>query len=157
MKPYECLNFGPSNNFKTLKMKKLGIILGVVLTSITMNAQEKEGVNVTVTIENVLSDEGEIIGSLHTADTFMKGPGIQNKSVNATTGEVILTFTDVAPGTFALMLMHDKNSNQRMDFEPSGMPKESYATSGDMSFGPPSFEGSKFEVTDTDLDFRIRF
>lgn len=138
-------------------MKKLGIILGIVFTSMVMNAQEENGVNVTVTIENVLSDEGQIIGSLHTADTFMKGPGIQNKSVDASTGEVTLTFSDVAPGTFALMLMHDKNSNQRMDFEPTGMPKESYATSGEMSFGPPSFEGSKFEVTDTDLEFRVRF
>ncbi|UWX53802.1 DUF2141 domain-containing protein [Maribacter litopenaei] len=100
-------------------MKKLGIILGIVFTSMVMNAQQQNGVNVTVTIENVLSDEGQIIGSLHTADTFMKGPGIQNKSVDASTGEVTLTFSDVAPGTFALMLMHDKNSNQRMDFEPS--------------------------------------
>ena len=138
-------------------MKKLGIILGIVFTSMVMNAQEENGVNVTVTIENVLSDEGQIIGSLHTVDTFMKGPGIQNKSVEASTGEVTLIFSDVAPGTFALMLMHDKNSNQRMDFEPTGMPKESYATSGEMSFGPPSFEGSKFEVTDTDLEFRVRF
>lgn len=138
-------------------MKKLGIILGIVFTSMVMNAQEENGVNVTVTIENVLSDEGQIIGSLHTADTFMKGPGIQNKSVDASTGEVTLTFSDVAPGTFALMLMHDKNSNQRMDYEPTGMPKESYATSGEMSFGPPSFEGSKFEVTDTNLEFRVRF
>ncbi|WP_338038982.1 hypothetical protein [Maribacter litopenaei] len=37
------------------------------------------------------------------------------------------------------------------------MPKESYATSGEMSFGLPSFEGSKFEVTDIDLEFRVRF
>lgn len=139
-------------------MKKLGIILGLVVTSIlSIHAQEKQGVNVTVTIENVLSDEGEIIGSLHTADTFMKGPGLQNKSVDATTGEVTLTFSNVEPGTFAVMLMHDKNSNQRMDFEPTGMPKESYATTGEMSFGPPSFEGSKFEVANTDLEFRVRF
>lgn len=138
-------------------MKKLGIILGLVLTSMTIKAQEAQGVTVKVTIENVLSDEGEIIAALHTSDTFMKGPGIQNKSINATTGEVTITFSDVEPGTFALMIMHDKNSNQRMDFEPSGMPKESYATSGEMSFGPPSFDGSKFEVEDKDLEFKIRF
>lgn len=138
-------------------MKRLGIILGLVLTSMIINAQDQEGVTITVTIENVLSDEGQIIGSLHTQDTFMKGPGIQNKSINASTGEVTLTFSDVTPGSFALMMMHDKNGNQRMDFEANGMPKESYATSGDMAFGPPSFDGSKFEVANEDLEFRIRF
>ena len=139
-------------------MKKLGFILGLVLTSVmTVSAQEKKGVNITVTIENVLSSAGQVIGSLHTADTFMKGAGIQNQSVDANTGEVTLTFTDVEPGIFALMLMHDANGNQRMDFEPTGMPKESYATTGEMTFGPPSFESSKFEVADTDLEFRIRF
>ncbi|ASV31771.1 DUF2141 domain-containing protein [Maribacter cobaltidurans] len=138
-------------------MKRLGIILGLVFTSMIMQAQDQEGVTVTVTIENVLSDEGQIIGSLHTADTFMKAPGVQNKSKDASIGKVTLTFPNVKPGTFALMLMHDKNGNQRMDFEPSGMPKESYATSGDMAFGPPSFDGSKFEVADKDLEFRVRF
>ncbi|MFK7814666.1 MAG: DUF2141 domain-containing protein [Maribacter sp.] len=42
--------------------------------------------------------------------------------------------------------------------EPNGMPKESYGTSGEMNiFGPPSFETSKFEVTDEDQEIRIRF
>ena len=56
------------------------------------------------------------------------------------------------------MVLHDENGNKRMDFESNGLPKESYGSSGnDMSMGPPSFEGSKFEITDTDKEITIRF
>lgn len=139
-------------------MKKLGLILGLLLITFSTHAQEEKGVTLTVTIENVLSDSGTILGSLHTADTFMKGSGIENATVKANPGEVMLTFKNVKPGKYAMMVIHDTNDNHQMDMEPNGMPKESYGTSGDIElYGPPTFEGSKFEVGNTDLDIRIRF
>lgn len=139
-------------------LKTLGLILGLVFTSSFVSAQEKEGVTITVTIENVLSEEGQILGALHTQETFMKGPGVQNETIKATKGEVTLTFSNVTPGTFAIMLLHDGNSNNRMDFEANGMPKEAYITSGEMElYGPPTFNGAKFKVGKEDLEFRIRF
>lgn len=139
-------------------MKKLAFIIGALLISITGIAQDKKGVTIKVTIENVLSDGGTILGGLHTADTFMKGMGVVNAMAPATAGEVTLTFENVTPGTFAIMVMHDANDNEQMDMEANGMPKESYGTSGEMNmFGPPSFETSKFEVTDEDQEIRIRF
>ncbi len=138
-------------------MKTIGLILGVVLTVFTATAQKDEGVNITVVIENVLSNEGKIMGALHTEQTFMKGQGVVNQEVDAEKGEVTLTFSKVQQGTFALLLLHDTNSNGQMDFEANRMPKENYATSGETTYGPPSFSSSKFEVTDEDLEFRIRF
>jgi uncharacterized protein (DUF2141 family) len=138
-------------------MKTVALILGLVFTTMVLQAQDTTGVDVTVIIENVLSDEGKLVGSIHTQETFMKGPGIQNTAIDAVAGEQKVTFKNVAPGTFALLFLHDKNENNRMDFEANGMPKESFATSGDMVYGPPSFEASKFEVADTDLEVRIRF
>ena len=56
------------------------------------------------------------------------------------------------------MALHDENDNKRMDFELNGMPKESYGMSGnEMSFGPPNFVDAKFELSDKDLEFNIRF
>ena len=144
---------------KTLNiMKTLGLILTLVFTNLVATAQEIKGVNITVTIENILSDEGKIIGALHSTETFMKSPGILNEAIDASKGEVALTFSGVTPGTFALMILHDSNNNNRMDFETNGMPKESYATSGSVElYGPPTFNAAKFEVADEDLEFRIRF
>ncbi len=142
---------------KTLNiMKKLGLVLTLVFTNVVATAQEIKGVNITVTIENILY--GKIIGALHSTETFMKGPGILNEAINASKGEVTLTFSDVTPGIFAIMLLHDSNNNNRMDYETNGMPKESYATSGSLElYGPPTFNAAKFEVADEDLEFKIRF
>jgi len=139
-------------------MKKLALLLGFALIAFTTTAQNTEGATVTVIIENVLSDGGTIIGGLHNSDTFMKGAGVANAMEPAIKGEVTLTFENVKPGTFAIMVMHDANDNKQMDMEANGMPKESYGTSGEMNmFGPPNFETAKFEVTDADQEIRIRF
>lgn len=138
-------------------MKTIGLILGLVFSSLVATAQDNKGVTITVVIENVLSDEGIIMGALHTEQTFMKGPGVVNEQVDAAKGEITLTFENVEKGSFALMLLHDVNNNQRMDFEANGMPKENYATSGETTFGPPSFAGAQFNVVDEDLEFKIRF
>lgn len=138
-------------------MKTIALILGIVLCTATLSAQKSEGVSVSVTIENVLSNEGKVMGALHTEQTFMKGPGLINQEVDAAKGELTLTFDNIQKGTYALLLLHDLNENNRMDFEANGMPKENYATSGETTFGPPSFSNSKFEVDDENLEFRIRF
>jgi len=139
-------------------MKKLALVLGLALIGFTAQAQDANGATVTVIIENVLSDGGTILAGLHTSDTFMKGDGVANAMAPAKAGEVTLTFENVVPGTYAVMVMHDANDNKQMDMEPNGMPKENYATTGDMDpFGPPSFEGAKFEATGEDQEFRIRF
>jgi uncharacterized protein (DUF2141 family) len=116
------------------------------------------GVTVTVTLENVLNDEGEILAALHTKATFMKGPGVNNYKTEAKKGTLTFIFDNVTPGTYAISVLHDLNSNQRMDFQPGGMPKEPYAMSGnDMSMGPPSFESAAFQVGEDPVQLRIRF
>ena len=139
-------------------MKKFALALGLAFIAFTTKAQDASRATITVTIENVLSDGGTILGGLHTADTFMKGQGVVNAMAPAKAGEVTLTFENVEPGTYAIMVMHDENDNKQMDMEANGMPKESYGTSGEMNmYGPPSFDGAKFEVTGEDQEFRIRF
>ncbi len=139
-------------------MKKFALLLGLALIGFTSTAQDASGATVTVTIENVLSDGGTILAGLHTTDTFMKGVGVSNAMAPAVKGEVTLTFENVEPGTYAIMVMHDANDNKQMDMDSNGIPQESYATSGEMNmYGPPSFENSKFELTDEDQEFKIRF
>ncbi len=152
-------------NSKTLAAKRNTIVAFalLILTSFGINkaiAQDdaEKGITITVITDNLLNDDGKAIFALHTTETFMKGPGIQNAQAEIKDGKVEVTFTNVAPGTYAIMGLHDANDNQRMDFEANGMPKESYGMSGnEMSFGPPQFDSAKFEVTNEDLTFNIRF
>jgi len=139
-------------------MKTLGLFLGLCLTLLTTYSQDTQGVSVTVTIENVLNSNGQILGGLHTVDTFMKGQGVDGFMNDAKAGEMTFTFENVTPGSYAVSILHDENSNMAMDFESNGMPKENYGMSGNaMEMGPPTFDGAKFEVADKDLELKIRF
>lgn len=139
-------------------MKTVTLALSFLFVSLVAMAQESTGTKITVTIDNISNNEGRVLAGLHTEDTFMKGPGVQNQESKIENGKVILTFTNVAPGSYAILALHDANENNRMDYEANGMPKESYGMSGnDMSYGPPNFTASKFEVGNEDLELSIRF
>ena len=121
----------------------------------TVKAQEK--VTITATVVNVLSNEGKVGFALYTKETFMKQP-IQAKEAKNVDGRSIVVFENVSAGEYAILCYHDKNNNDRMDFEPNGMPKESYGASNNvMNFGPPAFEDAKFTVSDKKVSLEIKF
>lgn len=134
-------------------MKKFTLTIALLVSTFIVQAQ-----TVTVTIDNVLNDKGNIMVALHTADTFLKGEGIKNAEVKATKGFMTITFKDIEPGSYAIMVLHDTNENKRMDFQANGMPMENFGTSNNvMAMGPPQFKDAKFEVTDEDVKLNIKF
>ena len=138
-------------------MKNLVLTLALALTTFVGFSQD-EGITITVTIDNVVSDEGKVLMSLHTSETFMKGNGVMDAETEIKDGKVTITFENVLPGEYAILAMHDANDNKRMDFEENGMPKESFGMSNNvMAMGPPQYDDAKFKVADTDLDLNIRF
>ncbi|GAB1857200.1 hypothetical protein MHTCC0001_20360 [Flavobacteriaceae bacterium MHTCC 0001] len=141
-------------------MKTLSTLIIALFLSINLsNAQEDaKGKTITVTINNISNNNGHVLLSLHTEDTFMKGRGLQNTKSKIIDGKISVTFENVAPGTYAIIALHDENDNNAMDFDESGMPQESYGVSNNpMSFGPPQFARAKFELTTEDLEMTIRF
>ena len=139
-------------------MKKLLFTITVFAMSFTMNAQEKEGITLTVVIENVLNNEGHVLSALHNEDTFMKAEGLETSHVKAEAGELILTFENLQPGDYAFSVLHDANDNNRMDFATNGMPTEDYAMSGEsLPMGPPTFSDAKFTIEKEDMQLTLRF
>ena len=139
-------------------MKNLLPVFALILFNHLSYAQNDTGSDIVLTIENVLTDGGQVHAVLHTAETFMQSEGIDFVTVEGKKGEMSMSFKGVEPGTYAIIILHDLNGNSRMDFDNNGMPLESYGMSGnDMHMGPPSFEAAKFEVTDKDLDLKVRF
>ena len=61
---------------------------------------------------------------------------------------VTLDFGPVAPGRYAIALLHDENGNGKADRALSLMPKEGYGFSRDapVRMGPPRFAQAAFEV-----------
>ena len=138
-------------------MKSLALFLALAALNFVVNAQEKEGITITVTIPNVTSDQGEVMVGLYDENTFMKAAPIQSKISKITDGIAKVTFKNIPAGTYGITCFHDANSNQKMDFETNGMPKESYGVSNNpMSYGPPQWTEAQFEVATEDLAIEIR-
>jgi uncharacterized protein (DUF2141 family) len=139
-------------------MKTLSLIIALTLSVTISNAQEeKSGQTITVTIENITNNNGHVILSLHTEDSFMKGEGIQMEKSEIIDGHVTVTFNNVEAGAYAIMALHDENDNNIMDFEDTGMPKESYGMSNNPAiYGPPQFSSAKFDLKE-DLELKIQF
>lgn len=118
--------------------------------------EEVEGTTITITVP-VNSDKGEIIAGLYNEASFLKSAPLQGASSIIKDGIATLTFTGVTPGVYGITIFHDTNNNKRMDFEPSGMPKENYGVSNNvMSFGPPQWADAKFEVASDAIEMEIR-
>lgn len=139
-------------------MKTIALLIALIVTTVFGYSQEQlKTCTLTVRVDNPLNNNGHILIGLHTADTFMKGKGILNAKSKVTDGKVIVTFEDVAPGNYAIMVLHDENDNERMDFEVNGMPKESYGMSNNpMLYGPPTFTDAAFELSES-KEIVIRF
>lgn len=124
-----------------------------------VNAQDTDdpGVDIRVTVVHVSNEEGRVLLSLHTKQTWLKGPGVQNLSSEIVDGHSEAVFTNVPKGTYAIMVMHDENNNDDMDVNKLGLPTEQYGTSRNPAkIGPPVFNASKFRVKNEDLEFRIK-
>ncbi len=139
-------------------MKTLALLVAMLISNFFIQAQDdSKGITITVTVPNVTSSEGEVLFGLYDENTFMKAAPIQGEKSSIKDGTAKIIFTNVPKGVFAISCFHDKNGNNRMDFEENGMPKESYGVSNNnMSYGPPMWADAKFEVGTKDLDLEIR-
>lgn len=139
-------------------MKTLSLFIALIISSTLSFSQGTKGQDITVTIENIANNRGHVVIGLHTADTFMKAEGLQQAAAKVKDGKVIVTFKNVAPGNYALLALHDENDNNKMDFEPNGMPMESFGLSNNpILMGPPAFSDGKFEVVNENVELTIKF
>ncbi len=112
---------------------------------------------ITATVVNVTSDSGKVAFGLYDKNGFMQVP-LKSKNAKIVDGKSTVVFEDVEPGEYAIICFHDKNDNDKMDFQENGMPMEDYGTSNNvMSFGPPKYDDAKFVVEDKDVSLEIKF
>lgn len=141
-------------------MKTIIISIALSIASFVATAQSeteaKTGNAITVTIP-VNSDEGKIGLALYQEHNFMKGAPFQGTNGEIKDGKSVVTFENVPAGEYAIVIYHDKNNNNQMDFAANGMPLEDYGMSNNvMSFGPPMWSDAKFEINGEDVAMEIR-
>ena len=134
----------------------VSILVGAMLfTFNAVTAQNKT--TITATVINVPSDSGKVGFALYNKTNFGMEP-IQGKESKIVAGKSRVVFDNVEAGEYAIICYHDKNNNNKMDFQANGMPLEDYGASNNtMNFGPPKYEDAKFTVTDKKVSLEIKF
>ena len=127
-------------------MKRIGsglaaLLVGAGMTSAAMAA------DVTVTLTGVQAKGGQMLVSLQSREQFMKPQGAAGATGPAEAGTQVVTVQDVAPGDYAVMVMHDADSDWSMDRQASGMPSEGWGMSGNAPTNRArAFDEVKFTV-----------
>jgi len=140
-------------------MKTIILVMLLAISHFIVQAQESKGVDITIRINNIKNDNGFILLGLHNQETFMakEKPALKRIKEKISNNEIKVTFDNVKEGNYAIMVIHDENANNQMDFKLNGMPKEAYGMSNNnMSFGPPTFDDAKFKVEKESLNLEIR-
>ncbi len=131
--------------------------LFTILISSFAFAQEDQGVTITIVFDNLLNDQGKVSAALYDEATFMKAAPLDSVEGKPENKTLTLVIEDVTPGEYGIITLHDYNENGRMDFEPSGMPKEPYGTSNNvLAMGPPNFSDAKFTVGTENMTLHIK-
>jgi len=114
-----------------------------------------------VEISSLRNDKGQVLcGLFSSADAFPKKP---EKAVTRLMSKIAehhasCEFAGVAPGTYPVSVVHDENSNGKMDTNFIGMPREGVGASNDAKghMGPPKFSAASFQYHGGRLDLKIR-
>ncbi len=95
--------------------------------------------------------EGElIIGLFNNGERFLEeGQAYLSISKKVTGDSEIVVFKNLPPGTYAVSMYHDKNSNGKCDRNFFGIPKEPYGFSNNFKpkFSAPTFEDCAFNLS----------
>ena len=97
----------------------------------------------------------QLVASPDAFDGKAKASAAQMQPVTST-DPITMTFTDLAPGTYAVLVMQDENGNGKLDSNMLGIPKEGYGFSNNPNvMRKPYFDETKFVVTDADKSIEI--
>lgn len=114
---------------------------------------------VDVSITGLRSAKGNVLVCLTTNAKYFpdcgKDPKALKQSVAAANASLV-QFANVAPGTYALALVHDENANNKMDVA-IFLPKEGFAFSRNPAvvFGPPKFGAAQFKVAEGEVTQKV--
>lgn len=127
----------------------------LVLAALSTQASELE-----VNLINIDRQVGQLMVALYDSEEGFNNKSKPTKyaSVEAVGDSVTVKFDDLPNGTYAIMLIHDLNSNGKMDINAMGLPQDGYGFSNNVGlYGVPPFDAASFEVTDyANIDVIVR-
>ena len=126
--------------------------------SITLSAQTRSSIQVN--IQEASSDQGMIRVLLFSGGSGFPdqvSKAVKSFSIPPKNKQVAFTINDLAPGTYALAVIHDQDSNGKLSSNAVGYPIEKFGFSNNpkVYFSPPSFEKASFVLGKTPMKVTI--
>jgi uncharacterized protein (DUF2141 family) len=134
------------------KCAALTLVLGLSLTTSGLSAAN--GSNVDLSVSGLRNLKGQLMVCMtknpKAFPDCSKDANAIRKLVPASSASNI-EFSGVAPGTYAVAIVHDENKNNKMDLS-LFIPKEGFAFSRNptITVGPPKFKNAAFVVGSAD-------
>lgn len=146
------------NHMRTMAMNKILLTAALLLSSPLVTADAAEPANsqvigqtcrITVRVAELHQPEGLLGVALYTTKKGFpdKPERAWQSTVKKLEGPVpVFVFDNIPYGTYAVSVLHDKNSNGKMDKTFIGIPKEGFGVSNNprIKYGPPSFSEAEF-------------
>ena len=132
----------------TLRRKLLILVLPAFCCSLffvtTSSAQAAKTGKLIVKITGIRNAEGNIRVAVRTDDTTIAAAQIATIDPKTLTAEAV--FENLPEGDYGVVVIHDENKNEKLDFTDFGMPLEGYGHSNNPAKrqGPPDFSETKF-------------
>ena len=124
-----------------------------------------------LTIKGVRSDDGEILIALYddpkgyesalanaaTRGLMPDSGRLIGTSIRAIAGPQSTVFTQLPPGRYAILVIHDENDNGRLDENAMGVPTEGYGFGNDAQgfLSAPSFDAAAVTIGEADVSTSV--
>lgn len=115
---------------------------------------------VRVEVEGFRNDKGQVFCALYSSPVGF--PKDSRKAIARTKSLIsdkrgVCEFSGIEPGTYAVSVFHDENSNGKLDTNFLGIPREGVGASNDAKghLGPPKFDAAAFHFAGGKLNLKI--
>src|SRR5215469_2746079 len=144
------------------KIRVLSVV-AVCLLSLTRclaQAASPQGNVIHVDVLGLRNNKGQVFCALYvSAEGFPKDSqkAIRRDTSSISEKKASCEFSGIEPGTYAVSVFHDENSNGKLDTNFLGIPREGVGASNNARghMGPPKFEVAQFQFSGGRLNIKI--
>jgi uncharacterized protein (DUF2141 family) len=117
-----------------------------------------EAGDVTVNVKGIQARHGTMYVVLDDSAHFLKGGAPYVQVLNdPPAGDHTFVMKDVAPGDYAVVILHDENGDKQMNYSSGGMPLEGWSMTryDPNTMAPPTFDDAKVTVPASGASFDV--
>jgi len=140
-------------------MKTLMTTLILFFSSVALMAQSTDSKVLTLNFEITKHDKGQILFALYNSSESHMDDTFKTAKAKVENGKAKISVKIIQPGFYSFSYFHDLNSNDELDTNLVGVPKEPYGFSNGEKgrLGPPDFEDCKIKINDdTNIQISIK-